>query len=106
MAADVSLRGLKTVWRKKKISHKLKLKLQLYKVLDNCCVFNQTRRRFLHDSADTREVLPLDPVAQDGSGDVHDADLSAAFGDFHVCFAGKQELVSMSMSLFHSFHQI
>lgn len=79
VAADFSLRGLKSgrsITSSKTIFIK-NLDFQLYNIFDHHSLFNKIRRRFLHDSADTWELLPLDP----GSSDIHGTDLSAA-GDY------------------------
>ena len=46
--------------------------------VDHHCLIPKLKRRLLHDSTDTRQVLSLHPVADDGGVDICNADLSAA----------------------------
>lgn len=91
VAADFSLCGLKSgrsITSSKTIFIK-NLDFQLYNIFDHHSLFNKIRRRFLHDSAATWELLPLAPAAQHGSSDIHGTDLSAASDCLYFCFSEK-----------------
>lgn len=79
-------------YKKKKLNHKHKANIYWifnYITFLTITLFDKIRRWFLHDSADTWGVLPLDPVAQDGSSDIHDTDLSTALDYLDFCFFHK-----------------
>lgn len=76
---------------------------QLYEDFNQHSLFNKLKRWFLHDSTDTGQVPPLDPVADDGSSDDLCADLGAARGYVHRFFSGnKQRRAVMSLQLHFS----
>lgn len=114
VAADVSLCGLKSVWKKRKRSVKISkpifitnLDFQLCNYFDHHSLFHKIGRCFLHDSANTWEVPSLDPVSDDGSSDVLDTDLGAALDYLSFCFSGKKQgFAVMSIHFFHLQHQV